>query len=145
MPYNWQTFLLLNSVCLPTVLIPIIKLSTSPNVLSKEFRPSLFMQITCWGLTLVVIAFDIFLFIIHATNLTSAIIIGITGVIYLIFLVYLVWKPLEAPKLSATEDGWMSLPQNENDVDDSFTSEEAESSNRRTNKYDDDAEEIYAL
>ncbi|KAK4510332.1 uncharacterized protein ATC70_004762 [Mucor velutinosus] len=135
----------LQSVCLPTVLIPIIKLSTSPHVLSKEFRPSLFMQITCWGLTLVVIAFDIFLFIIHATNLTSAIIIGITGVIYLIFLVYLVWKPLETPRLSATEDGWMSLPQNENDVDGSFTSDEPESSNRRNNKYDDDAEEIYAL
>ncbi|OAD08375.1 hypothetical protein MUCCIDRAFT_118434, partial [Mucor lusitanicus CBS 277.49] len=81
----------LQSVCLPTVLIPIIKLSTSPHVLSKEFRPSLFMQITCWGLTLVVIAFDIFLFVIHATNLTSAIIIGVTGVIYLLFLVYLVW------------------------------------------------------
>ncbi|GAN01137.1 solute carrier family 11 member 1 [Mucor ambiguus] len=135
----------LQSVCLPTVLIPIIKLSTSPHVLSKEFRPSLFMQITCWGLTLVVIAFDIFLFVIHATNLTSAVIIGIVGVIYLIFLVYLVWKPLETPKLSATEDGWMSLPQNENDVDDSFTSDEPESSNRRNNKYDQDAEEIYAL
>ncbi|KAL0140581.1 natural resistance-associated macrophage protein-domain-containing protein [Mucor lusitanicus] len=137
----------LQSVCLPTVLIPIIKLSTSPHVLSKEFRPSLFMQITCWGLTLVVIAFDIFLFVIHATNLTSAIIIGVTGVIYLLFLVYLVWKPLETPTLSATEDGWMSLPQNENDVDDSFTSDEPEgSSNRRSNnKYDEDAEEIYAL
>lgn len=105
------------------------------------------MQITCWGLTLVVIAFDIFLFVIHATNLTSAIIIGVTGVIYLLFLVYLVWKPLETPTLSATEDGWMSLPQNENDVDDSFTSDEPEgSSNRRSNnKYDEDAEEIYAL
>lgn len=136
----------LQSVCLPTVLIPIIKLSTSPHVLSKEFRPSLFMQITCWGLTLVVIALDIFLFVNHATNFTSAIIIGVTGVIYLLFLVYLVWKPLETPTLSATEDGWMSLPQNENDMDDSYASDEPESSsNRRSNKYDEDAEEIYAL
>lgn len=104
------------------------------------------MQIICWGLTLVVIAFDIFLFVIHATNLTSAIIIGITGVVYLMFLVYLVWKPLETSKLAATEDGWISLPQNEDDLDDSFTSDEPESStSRRSNKYDPDAEEIYAL
>ncbi|KAI9478131.1 MAG: natural resistance associated macrophage protein [Benjaminiella poitrasii] len=161
----------LQSVCLPTVLIPIIKLSISPNVLSKEFRPSIFLQITCWSLTIIVVAFDIFLFINHATNRASAIMIGVFGTVYLLFLVYLVWKPLSYDNnknLSSTEDGWMSLPQHEDEMDVPFddtallleTSSKGKSSshsnssssrginNNRRDKYaedDDDAEEIFAF
>lgn len=143
------------SVCLPTVLIPIIKLSTSPNILSKEFRPSLVLLVTCWILTLIVIGFDIYLFIKHAINLWAAIIIGISGTIYLLFLVYLVWKPLEIndKTIAATEDGWMSLPQHDDELDDPVSSldnslnssNHYNNNNRRANKFDDDAEEIYAL
>jgi glucose-6-phosphate-specific signal transduction histidine kinase len=120
------------------VLIPIIKLSTSPNVLSKEFRPSLFLLVTCWALTLIVIGFDIYLFVKHAINLWAAILIGITGSVYLLFLVYLVWKPLEINgKPTSTEDGWMSLPQHDDSLESPQSSRQA--------KFDEDAEEIYAL
>ncbi|CAO3635316.1 unnamed protein product [Mucor hiemalis] len=127
----------LQSVCLPTVLIPIIKLSTSPNILSKEFRPSSILQFTCWILTIIVVAFDIFLFVKHATNLATSLLIGITGTVYLLFLIYLTWKPLEpTTMIASSEDGWMSLPQNDNDVD---------QPQRRNHTNNDDAEEIYAL
>lgn len=130
------------SVCLPTVLIPIIKLSTSPNILSKEFTPSIILQVTCWTLTLIVIAFDIFLFVKHATDLVTSLAIGITGTIYIIFLIYLTWKPLEVSKngvATSTEDGWMRLPQHEELVEDQPAIQ------RRRNDDNDDSDEIYAL
>lgn len=127
----------LQSVCLPTVLIPIIKLSTSPSILSKEFRPSTILQSTCWILTVIVVAFDIFLFVKHATNLATSLLIGITGTIYVLFLIYLTWKPLEPTNMTASsEDGWMRLPQNDSDID---------QPQRRNHANNDDAEEIYAL
>ncbi|GAA5800892.1 hypothetical protein HPULCUR_006331 [Helicostylum pulchrum] len=106
----------LQSVCLPTVLIPIIKLSTSSNILSKEFRPSKLLQFICWLLTLVVISFDIYLFVKHATDILTSVLIGVTGTIYIVFLIYLVWKPLQETDKPA--DGWMSLPQHEQTTSD---------------------------
>ncbi|GAA5816213.1 hypothetical protein MFLAVUS_009739 [Mucor flavus] len=118
----------LQSICLPTVLIPIIKLSTSSHILSKEFRPSKLLQFICWILTLVVISFDIFLFVKHATDILTSVLIGITGTIYIVFLIYLVWKPLQETDNPLPEDGWMSLPQHE-----------------QTTRNQSDDEEIYAL
>lgn len=109
-------FLFACSVCLPTVLIPIIKLSTSSNILSKEFRPSKLLQFICWLLTLVVISFDIYLFVKHATDILTSVLIGVTGTIYIVFLIYLVWKPLQETDKPA--DGWMSLPQHEQTTSD---------------------------
>lgn len=63
-----------------------------------------------------VISFDIFLFVKHATSLLTSILIGVTGTIYMLFLIYLVWKPLQVNQpLNSTQDGWMSLPQHEDD------------------------------
>jgi hypothetical protein len=141
------------SVCLPTVLIPIIKLSTSSNILSKEFRPSSILQLICWILTGIVISFDIFLFAKHATDLISSITIGVVGTIYILFLIYLIWKPLDIGSNvinnTSTEDGWMSLPQHD-DIDYDLNDNEdspalSSNSNSRRNHSDDDAEEIYAL
>lgn len=98
------------------MLIPIIKLSTSSNILSKEFIISKILQFICWVLILIVIAFDIFLFVKHATSILTSVIIGLTGTIYMIFLIYLVWKPLQVNQaINSTEDGWMSLPQHDSD------------------------------
>ncbi|KAI7903370.1 natural resistance-associated macrophage protein-domain-containing protein [Cokeromyces recurvatus] len=139
----------LQSVCLPTVLIPIIKLSTSSNILSKEFRPSTILQITCWSLTVIVIAFDIFLFIKHATSQGTAIVIGISGTIYLLFLVYLLWKPLcRAHNLSIEEsDDWMSLSQYdtmENSFDESPLLS-LNNSNKSNHHVNNNIEEVYSI
>jgi natural resistance-associated macrophage protein len=103
--------------------------------MSIEFRPALILQIVCWLLTAVVVAFDIFLFIQHVTNVTSAVAIGVGGAVYLIFLVYLIWKPLQDQ-----QSGWMSVPQDEE--------EEASSSSdsyQLERRADDDSEEIYVI
>lgn len=65
---------------------------------------------------MVVISFDIFLFVKHATTILTSVMIGLTGTIYMIFLIYLVWKPLQVNQtVNSTEDGWMSLPQHDSD------------------------------
>ena len=93
------------------------------------------LQSICWLLTLIVVSFDIFLFVKHATDIYTSLLIGITGSVYIAFLIYLVWKPLETTvKTNATEDGWMSLPQHDE-----------EDEPRQRPRSTDDAEEIYAL
>lgn len=74
------------------------------------------------------ISFDIFLFVKHATDILTSVLIGITGTIYIVFLIYLVWKPLQETDNPLPEDGWMSLPQHE-----------------QTTRNQSDDEEIYAL
>lgn len=132
------------------MLIPIIKLSTSSHVLSEEFRPSRIFQIICWILAVIVICFDIYLFIQHAVDVRSAAIIGVFAIFYISFLIYLMWKPLENKDVIDSIDGWMSLPQNEDD----FQLEEQEADTHKitrnkgkhhaTNSRD-SSEEIYSL
>ncbi|KAI8372277.1 hypothetical protein EDC96DRAFT_500552 [Choanephora cucurbitarum] len=78
------------------------------------------MQIACWTLTFIVVAFDILLFMKHAVNQSSAIIIGVSGTIYLSFLIYLIWKPIETSE--STGDGWMRLPQHDDQEDEGCAS-----------------------
>ncbi|KAI8990991.1 natural resistance-associated macrophage protein-domain-containing protein [Mycotypha africana] len=110
----------LQSICLPTVLIPIIKISTSSHILPREFRPSSILQVTCWILTAIVIAFDIFLVLQHVTSLSSALGIGICGTAFLLFLVYLCFKSLVHTNNSSSDgDEWMALnEEHENIFDD---------------------------
>ncbi|KAI9312836.1 natural resistance-associated macrophage protein-domain-containing protein [Dichotomocladium elegans] len=108
----------LQSVCLPPVLIPIIKLGASTAVMSSEFKMSMLMQAVCWALTCVVVGFDIFLFISHATTVWSSILFGVFGMVYLGFLLWLVWLPIDYQPTTyggRGEDGWMILPLHEDD------------------------------
>ncbi|KAI8381421.1 natural resistance-associated macrophage protein-domain-containing protein [Radiomyces spectabilis] len=99
----------LQSVCLPTVLIPILKLSISPAVVPKEFRLSTVKQIVCWLLTAVVVSLDVFLFVSHATTTHSFILILLFGTMYLVFLIWLIWLPLDykAPSQQQDVDDWV--------------------------------------
>ena len=74
----------LQSVCLPPVLIPILKLCSSTAVMSAEFTTSTVMHIICWLLTAVVVGFNCFLFISHISSWVSFMFIGLFGVIYLV-------------------------------------------------------------
>ncbi|KAI8884102.1 Nramp-domain-containing protein [Backusella circina FSU 941] len=104
----------LQSICLPTVLIPIIKLSTTPRIMPAEFRPSLLRRIIYWLLVLIVVIFDILLIVKHATTMESTIVIGVAGTAYLLFLIFLIIKPLDVSL--STEDGWMTLPQHDKET-----------------------------
>ncbi|KAJ2956837.1 hypothetical protein NQZ79_g7362 [Umbelopsis isabellina] len=102
----------LQSLCLPTALIPILKLSASTYVMSSEFQVSNVMYAICWTLAGVVIVFDIFLFTTYLNELPHVWIAIVLGVAYLAFIAYLVRLPLLEKE---SQDGWMSIPQNELD------------------------------
>ncbi|KAG2223121.1 hypothetical protein INT45_005677 [Circinella minor] len=107
----------LQSVCLPPVLIPILKLCASTSVMSPEFTTSTIMHIICWLLTAVVIGFNVFLFITHISSWSSFALISLFGFFYLAFIAYLAWLPLDyKPKTNHNDDdGWMAIPENDDD------------------------------
>ncbi|CAO3679830.1 unnamed protein product [Umbelopsis vinacea] len=102
----------LQSLCLPTALIPILKLSSSTYAMSTEFQISNVLYAICWLLAGVVIAFDIFLFTTYLHAIPSVWIAVLLGISYLLFLAYLIWLPIREHE---NDDGWMTLPQDEND------------------------------
>ncbi|KAI9274444.1 natural resistance-associated macrophage protein-domain-containing protein [Phascolomyces articulosus] len=114
----------LQSVCLPPVLIPILKLCASTAVMSTEFTTSTLMHIICCLLTCVVIGFNVFLFITHITSAWSFALISIFGFFYLAFIAYLAWLPLDyVPKSNSDDDGWMAIPENSDDEEISLRQE----------------------
>ncbi|CAO3695290.1 unnamed protein product [Umbelopsis ramanniana] len=102
----------LQSLCLPTALIPILKLSSSTRVMSTEFQISNTLYTICWILAAVVIGFDIFLFSTYLHAIPSVWVAILLGISYLVFLGYLIWLPVREQE---ENDGWMSLPQDEAD------------------------------
>ena len=72
------------SVCLPPVIIPIVKLSSAAVVMSSEFRLSRVMHIVSWILTVVIIGFNIFLFVSHVNGPISLAVFVILGSIYVV-------------------------------------------------------------
>lgn len=73
-----------DSVCLPPVIIPIVKLSSAAVVMSSEFKLSRAMHIVSWMLTVVIIGFNIFLFVSHVTGPISLAVFIILGSIYVV-------------------------------------------------------------
>ncbi|KAI8576749.1 hypothetical protein K450DRAFT_255393 [Umbelopsis ramanniana AG] len=104
----------LQSLCLPTALIPILKLSSSTRVMSAEFQISNVLYTICWILAAIVIGFDIFLFSTYLHAIPSVWVAIVLGISYLMFLGYLIWLPI---RKQDENDGWMSLPQDEADVE----------------------------
>ncbi|KAI9497820.1 natural resistance-associated macrophage protein-domain-containing protein [Zychaea mexicana] len=115
----------LQSVCLPPVLIPILKLCSSTAVMSAEFTTSTVLHVICWLLTGVVVGFNVFLFVTHITSVWSFVMIGAFGLVYLAFLAYMVWLPLDyVPKgANSDDDGWMAIPENSDDEEISLRQE----------------------
>ncbi|ORZ01583.1 natural resistance-associated macrophage protein-domain-containing protein [Syncephalastrum racemosum] len=98
----------LQSVCLPPVLIPILKLSASSAVMSDEFKSSTLVYCVCWVLTAIVVAFNSFLCVSHITgpgSLTAAVLFG---TVYMTFLGWLIWTPVDYRPEGSNE--WTAIP-----------------------------------
>ncbi|KAH8549062.1 natural resistance-associated macrophage protein-domain-containing protein [Umbelopsis sp. PMI_123] len=74
----------LQSLCLPTALIPILKLSSSTRVMSADFQISNTLYTICWLLAAIVIGFDIFLFSTYLHAIPSVWVAVILGISYLV-------------------------------------------------------------
>lgn len=93
------------SICLPTALIPILKLSASPAVMSIDFRISTVATTACWALAAVITGFNVYLFLSFLEELPAKWVGIVIGMIYLLFLAYLVYIPVREEE----NDGWKIL------------------------------------
>jgi len=83
-------------ICLPTAVIPILKLNASKSIMQKEFRSSKLLSVVCWTLSMIIIGFNILIFrtFLNEMEFSSPIIGYAVGGLYLSFLLYLIVTPL---------------------------------------------------
>ncbi|CAG8734398.1 22388_t:CDS:2, partial [Gigaspora rosea] len=91
----------LQSLCLPATLIPILKLTSSKNVMGSFHIHHTFKYIT-WMVALILICFNLFMFISYLEELPNVYIGYACGLGYFAFILYLVLLPIGS-KPTATE------------------------------------------
>ncbi|KAI8088376.1 natural resistance-associated macrophage protein-domain-containing protein [Thamnidium elegans] len=94
----------LQSLCLPTAIIPILKLTASTKIMTKTFRNSRITNIMCWMISFIVIGFNVHLFINYLQELNWPLYAVMFSVTYFSFVVYLIFTPLEIPDTKEAED-----------------------------------------
>ncbi|KAJ8661446.1 hypothetical protein O0I10_002712 [Lichtheimia ornata] len=88
----------LQSLCLPIVLVPILKLTSSTSIMTGQFRSSRAGRILAWLISWVVIGFNVYLFGMFLDDFNwSWWMVTLTG-IYMMFVSYLIYTPLDLSK-----------------------------------------------
>ncbi|KAI8877488.1 Nramp-domain-containing protein [Backusella circina FSU 941] len=87
----------LQSLCLPAAIIPILKLTASSNIMSNTFKNSRLMNLASWSISAIVIGFNIKLFIDHLDQLNWPLYAVVFGSLYFAFVAGLMVVPLSAP------------------------------------------------
>ncbi|KAF1799743.1 natural resistance-associated macrophage protein-domain-containing protein [Mucor lusitanicus] len=85
----------LQSLCLPTAVIPILKLTASQRVMTKVFKNSMITNIVCWAISFIVIGFNVHLVIDYLDELQWPLYAMVFCGMYFSFVLYLIYKPLE--------------------------------------------------
>src|SRR5688572_25128364 len=84
----------LQSLCLPCVLIPILKFTSSKEVMGRIFQSYHIWKYLTWSLAFIIIGFNLFLFIIYLEELPNIYMGYVCGVIYFAFILFLAILPL---------------------------------------------------
>ncbi|KAG1469749.1 hypothetical protein G6F56_003077 [Rhizopus delemar] len=87
----------LQSLCLPAAIIPILKLTASSKIMSTAFKNSTMVNIVAWLISFIVVGFNIRLFLNYLDDLDWPAYAVIFSLIYFIFVAYLMYIPLEIP------------------------------------------------
>ncbi|KAI7857412.1 natural resistance-associated macrophage protein-domain-containing protein [Circinella umbellata] len=85
----------LQSLCLPIVMVPILKLTSSSFIMTNDFKNKLIGRIVSWSISWIVIGFNIYLFGMFLDEMEWPLWMVLLSVIYLIFVAYLMYNPLE--------------------------------------------------
>ncbi|CAG8761666.1 15620_t:CDS:2, partial [Racocetra persica] len=93
----------LQSLCLPATLIPILKLTSSKNVMGTFHIHHTFKYLT-WILAFLLICFNLFMFITHLEELPNVYIGYTCGIIYFAFILYLILLPIGEKKAADIDD-----------------------------------------
>ena len=84
----------LQSLCLPTALIPLMKLTNSKLVMGS-FRTNDFWKYISWIITLVIIGTNLILFLDYLNNMQNLFLGYLCGGIYFIFIIYITISPIK--------------------------------------------------
>ncbi|KAG2199327.1 hypothetical protein INT47_012961 [Mucor saturninus] len=85
----------LQSLCLPTAIIPILKLTASSQIMTHTFKNSRITNYVCWMISFIVIGFNVYLFFNYLQELHWPPYAVLFSIIYFSFVLYLIWIPLE--------------------------------------------------
>ncbi|KAG1137370.1 hypothetical protein G6F37_011784 [Rhizopus arrhizus] len=99
----------LQSLCLPAAIIPILKLTASSKIMSSTFQNSALVNATAWLVSFIVIGFNVHLFLNYLDDLDWPTYAVIFGFIYFVFVAYLIYIPLDVltdhKEIEVTEEG----------------------------------------
>jgi natural resistance-associated macrophage protein len=84
----------LQSLCLPTALIPLMKLTNSKLVMGS-FKTSSLWKYTSWIVTFIIIGTNLILFLMYLTEMQNLFLGCICGGIYFIFITYITFLPIK--------------------------------------------------
>jgi hypothetical protein len=84
----------LQSLCLPTALIPLMKLTNSKSVMGKNFRTNDFWRYVSWIIALVIIGTNLILFLEQLNRMPNFFLGYICGGIYFAFIIYIALLPI---------------------------------------------------
>lgn len=84
----------LQSLCLPTAIIPLLKLTGSQEIMGTTFKTNNFWKITTWILASIIICINLFLLVLYLEELDNISLGYIFGGIYFVFIGYLSIIPL---------------------------------------------------
>ncbi|KAI8989532.1 natural resistance-associated macrophage protein-domain-containing protein [Pilobolus umbonatus] len=87
----------LQSLCLPTAIIPILKLTTSEKIMTKFFMNSKWSNIVYWAISFILIGFNVQLFLNYLEELGWPLYAVTFSVLYFSFVLYLIYIPLDIP------------------------------------------------
>ncbi|CAG8486643.1 599_t:CDS:2 [Paraglomus brasilianum] len=104
----------LQSLCLPTALLPILKITSSRKIMGAAFTNKKFWKFATWIIAILLVAINMFLFVIYLEELPSHRIIGyICAIIYFAFVFYLsilsVGDPYVSDDVDADLEGYKAI------------------------------------
>jgi Mn2+/Fe2+ NRAMP family transporter len=94
----------LQSLCLPTALIPILKLTSSKRVMGTAFRNHHFWKTITWLLAIILMGFNLFLFLVYLEELPNKILGYTSALLYFAFVAYLSVLKVGNPNPAAKRD-----------------------------------------
>ncbi|CAO3619035.1 unnamed protein product [Cunninghamella blakesleeana] len=83
------------SLCLPMAVIPLLKLTGSSDIMTESFKNRPFLNNTCWIISWIVIGFNGYAFFTFAEEWESSTLMILFSLFYFSFVIYLTYSPLK--------------------------------------------------
>ncbi|CAG8514035.1 3424_t:CDS:2 [Ambispora gerdemannii] len=93
----------LQSLCLPTALLPILKLTSSNLVMGNTFSNHRFWKLVTWCLAIIIMCFNMYLFFVYLEELENKVLGYFWAIVYFIFIAYIALLPIQ-PQTLMTKD-----------------------------------------